>query len=193
METRLTIFLALVFLVMAWNAVLLWVLRRMLHRANAHLDRNRLRYTHLGDTLRMSIRVAERTTEDLAGMTAELRSTVHEWEETLDRADNWARYGLAKMDFNADRASQKLHRGTRTLAGRVGEQLFRTATVIHGIKAALEFIARLKGDRTRHPVRTLLRPAPLDAALAAFQAMTALGKLFSSRAEREQAESDAAG
>jgi len=177
MELRLTIFFALTFVVLAWNAGVLWLLFRMLRRAVGRLDQDQLWYRHLGGTLRMSVRAAEESTTRLAALSGEVRATVDQLGETLGRADNWARYGLAKLDSDADRASERLEKRTRQVGGRVGKQLYRTAVVIHGLKTALGFIARWKAGR--HPIRTLPVPTPVDTALILLQAVTAVGELFS--------------
>lgn len=187
MELQLAIFLALLVLVLAWNAVLLWILRRMLARVVGQLDQNRVWYAHLGDTLRMSIRVAEATTTHMASLSGQLGEVVAELSDAVGRADNWARYGLAKLDFNGERASQKLTGKTRRFGRDLGEQLYRTAVVVHGLKNVLGLIVRLKVGGP-HPVRRLITPTPVDTVLTVIEAVTALGQLFAPRPGRVNAD-----
>lgn len=182
METELTIFFALTFVVLAGNAAVLWHIRKGFQAAAKHLDENRVYYRNVGETVRESVRAAEATSTRLAETTGLLRATVDQLGETLDRADNWARYGLAKLDFNAERASGHIRNETRILGSRLGESLYKTAAAIHGIRAAIGLIGRWQLAR-RAPLRKAAAVvAPLDTAIVIMQALRAFGELFRPRA-----------
>lgn len=181
MQLQLTILFASAFLVLAWNAVLLWFIRQALRRANDRLDEDRVWYTHLGETLRSSIHVAEGSTARLALVSSRLRTAVEDMSEILDRVDNWARYGLAKLDFNSERASGTLRKKTRSVAGQLGDALYKTAAAIQGLRAVLSFIARWKVGGVGQAARGAFVPGPFGTTLILLQALNALGDLVGSR------------
>lgn len=188
METHLTIFFALTFVVLAGNAAVLWHIRKGFVAAARHLDENRAYYRNVGETVRESVRAAEATSTRLVETTGGLRASVEHLGETLDRADNWARYGLAKLDFNADRACNQIREETRRLGSHLGESLYKAAAAIQGIRATVGLVGRLHLAR-RTPVRQAVSViAPLDTAIVIMQALRALGELFRPRtAERNGA------
>lgn len=181
MQLQLTILFASVFLVLAWNAVLLWFIRQALRRANDRLDEDQVWYTHLGQTLRSSIHVAESTTARLSLASSRLRVAVEDVSEILDRADNWARYGLAKLDFNSDKASETLRGKTRRLGSRLGDAVYKTAAAIQGVRAVLSFIARWKVAGVGQAARGAFAPGPVGTTLILLQALKALGDLLAAR------------
>ena len=180
MELRLAIQLGLIFFVLAWNTVLLWALYRVLRGTERRLDRWQGEDAEVMRALGTSVRSAERASSRVAVLSGEVRSGVAEMSEVLDRADNWARYGLAKLDFNADRAAEKLGRRTRRFSGRLGGPICRTAAAVQGIRALLDLVARSQDGRSRRR-RRLRVPEPLDTAATLLQAVTAFGALFSPR------------
>jgi hypothetical protein len=181
MELQLTIFFALTFLVLAGNAAVLWYIRRHFAAACRHLDANREHYRRLGETIRGSVRAAEHTSTRLAEASRELRVSVGQLRETMDRTDNWARYGLAKLDFNAERAAGRLRDQTRRLGTRLGEGVYRKAAAVQGVRAAIGLVARWRLGRQPAGRHAAPPVDPVDTALVLVQAITALGELFRPR------------
>lgn len=181
MQLQLTILFASVFLVLTWNAILLWSIRQALRRANDRLDENRVWYTHLGETLRSSIHVAEGTTARLALVSSRLRIAVQDVSEIFDRVDNWARYGLAKLDFNSGRASETVRGKTRRFASQLGDALYKTAAAIQGLRAVLSFIAHWKVGGVGQAARGAVVPGPVGTTLILLRGLTALSDLLESR------------
>ena len=179
MELNLTIFFASTFLVLAGNAVLLWCLRRMLARASERARARQTEHARLIDALRVGVRVAEESTSRMAIVSGQIRSAAGELDSGLGRADNWARYGLAKLDFSADRASKRLEGKARDLGNEVRKPLYRTAAAIHGVKAVLNILSRWKPGAKGRLGRAARVVGPLDTAATVFQAVTALGSLLS--------------
>ena len=78
------------------------------------------------------------------------RERVHGLEGNFERADNWVRYGLAKLDFNVDKVSERLENKTQGIKSAIWEPLFQTATVVQGVKALLELVMiRKRGEDER--------------------------------------------
>jgi hypothetical protein len=175
MQFQLTIFFALVFLVLAGNTVLLWAICRSIRSASGAIERNRAHQDHVKMTLRMSIRTAEQVTDRLVLASRRLRTAVDEVDDALGRADNLARYGLARLDFNADRASNALERTTRRFGRGAGETAYRTAAAVQASYALLGLFSRLGGARLgrKLPVMT-----PVATAMTIIQAVNALGELL---------------
>jgi len=140
METRLTLFIGLVFVVLAWNTMLIWVLARVLRR----LAVRTARYQHLSadaiGALGARIEQAGSASAHMVGWSRQARERVGGVNRDFGRAANWIHYGLARIDFNVERASEELDAATKKVSARVAEPLYRTATVIQGVKALLELI-----------------------------------------------------
>lgn len=182
MEVRLTILLALTFTVLMLDAAVLWWLLRLLQQAGKHAQRNRADYARIHERLRTSLRIAEQATSRLRVVSGELRTAVVEFDDGSRRADNWARYGLAKLDFNAERLTDNLSARTRSLAHRIRNPLYRTAAAVHGLRATLDLIARWRDGGTGRLQRTAQLIDRVDTAANIVEAVTALGDLFSSQA-----------
>jgi len=181
MERQLIIFQAFALIVLVGDAVCLWFLFRMIRQAARHFEQNRTWYEHLNRTLAMSVRAAETTSSRAAVVSGELRESLDALGDTLARTDNWARYGLAKLDFNAERASTTLGRKTRRAGSHLGEGLYKTAAAVQGVRATLRLVRRWQKGRRGQIIRHSLVPAPVDTVLTLLSAVTALGRLFSSR------------
>ena len=149
METRLALFVALVFVVLVWNTALLWFVYRAAARA---VDRA-ARYQHYSsqviEGLRGTLEKAEVASDRATEWSGQLRERVAEASGNVDRVENLLGYGLAKIDFNVDRVSKEINDGANRIKAAVSEPLFRTGTVVHGIKALLELLALGRKDHPR--------------------------------------------
>lgn len=181
MELRLTIFFALTFIVLSFNAVVLWWMRRALHRTCERARKNRAARAQLEHAVRLSVRTAVEVTNRLALVSGEIRAGVHQLDSGLGRLDNWARYGLAKVDFNADRVSARMGARARDATSELQSPLFKTATVIHGVRTILDLAVRWKTSKTGRLVGATRVLGPIDTAVTVVQALTALGGRFSGR------------
>jgi hypothetical protein len=180
MELRLTVFFALAAVALTGNAAILWAIWHAFRQAARRAEANRTQYARLTSALVDSLKTLEQGTTQLAVRSGEVRDAVVGIDNNLGRADNWARYGLAKLDFNADRVAQKLGSKTRHVAGGLREPLYKTAAAVHAVKAILELVAwERPGSRRVKKVSRMLEP--LDTAATIVQAITALGALFAPR------------
>ncbi len=158
MEVRLTVFVALVSLVLLWNTALLWTLFREMSRYARKANDLEGPSEKLLETLRTTVLQAESVSAKATGYSGKAREKVADLRGDLDRTENWVRFGLAKMDFEMDRISERV-RDTADRAKQVaGEPLSRAGAIVHGLKAMLELVHLPVGDSaprgdTQEPAR----------------------------------------
>ena len=154
METRLALFIALVFLVLLWNTLLLWFVHRALARSTDQVSR----YQHHCDQLIKGLGVALEKAELASGRAAEwsgqIRERVVDAGGNVNRVENWLGYSMAKLDFNVDRVSKDITGRVARIQAAVSEPLFRTGTVVQGIKAFLELLTLVQPDHEPRPPRS---------------------------------------
>ena len=152
MDPRLiTLFIVLVFVVLAWNAALLWFIRRGLQQAADRAARQEEQLKSFFGDLKVGIRHLESVSGAATEWSGRARERVQDLEGDFDRADNWVRYGLAKLEFNVDKVSERLTDKTQGIKSAISEPLFRTATVVQGVKALLELLTtrnRIKEEQS---------------------------------------------
>jgi len=152
MDTRLiTVFIALVFLVLTWNAALLWFIRRGLQQAADRAARQEEQLQSFFGDLKAGISHLESVSATATQWSGQARERVQDLEGDFDRADNWVRYGLAKLDFNVDKVSERLDDRTREIKSAISGPLFQTATVVQGVKALLELLTIRNKSRKNSP------------------------------------------
>ncbi len=88
----------------------------------------------------MALEKAELASNRAADWSGQVRERVVEAGGNVDRVENWLGYSMAKIDFNVDRVSNEITAGTDRIKAAVSEPLFRTGTVVQGIKALLELL-----------------------------------------------------
>jgi len=190
MEFQLTIFFALLFVVLTWNAGLLWVLSNWMRRVDQRVSASRERREHLRHTVGNAVRATEDATTQLVAVSARIRDAVSQTDETLGRADNWARYGLAKLDFNTDRVAESLRERTDRLGRDIREPLFKTSAALQGVHAILKLAERWGGTEggRRRAAHAL---DPLDTTLTFIEALMAVGELLGSPRARDDVDAGA--
>ncbi len=146
METRLVLFVALVFLVLFWNTLLLWFVYRALARSTDRFTRYQRHCSQLIKGMGIALEKAELASHRAAGWSGQIRERALEAGGNVDRAENWLGYGMAKLDFTVDRVSKEITGGVDRINATVSAPLLRTATVVHGIKAFLELLSLSQPD-----------------------------------------------
>ena len=189
-QFQLTIFFALLFVVLAWNAGLLWVLSNWMRRVDQRVRASRERREHFIRTVGNAVRATEDATTQLVAVSARIRDAASRTDETLGRADDWARYGLAKLDFNTDRVAESLRKQTDRLGRDIREPLFKTSAAIQGVHALLTLAERWGGTEggRRRAAHVL---DPLDTTLTFIEAVTAVGELFAAPRARDDVDAGA--
>ena len=145
MDTRLTLFIVLIFLVLAWNTVLLWFLYRAAARTADKVSKYRHQCSAMIEGLRIVLEKAEFASDRATDWSGQGRQRMVEVDGNVHRAENWLQYGLAKISFNVDRLTLELDSRTRRVKAAVSEPLFRTGIVVQGVKVILELLARGRG------------------------------------------------
>ena len=97
-------------------------------------------------TLRSTISRVEAASGRATEVSARARQRVGDFGGDLDRAQNWFRFGLAKVDFEMDRISGGVQEGTDKVKSAVSEPLFRTGAIVQGIRAVLELVTISRSD-----------------------------------------------
>jgi hypothetical protein len=146
MEVRLTIFLALVSVVLIWNTVLLWALFKGLSRSAEKATRLEGPSEKLLRVLRSTVLHAESVSAKATDYSSKAREKAVDLGGDFDRAQNWFRFGLAKMDFEMNRVSEGVRDATVRAKEAAEEPLSRAGAVVHGVKAVLELIQLPMGD-----------------------------------------------
>ena len=146
MEIRLTIFIALVAIVLVWNAALLWALYRGLSRSVTRVERMEGPMASVIGTFRSTISRVEAASGRATEVSARARQRVSDFGGDLDRAQNWFRFSLAKVDFEIDRISEGVREGTDKVKSAVSEPLFRAGEIVQGIRAVLGLVTISRGD-----------------------------------------------
>ena len=146
MEIRLTIFIALVAIVFVLNAALFWALYRSLSRSVTRAERMDGPITSVIGTLRSTISRVEAASGRATEVSAIARQRVGDFGGDLDRAQNWFRFGLAKVDFEMDRISEGVQKGTDKVKSAVSEPLLRAGEIVQGIRAVLGLVTISRGD-----------------------------------------------
>ena len=136
----LALFMGLMLFVVAWNAALLWMIRQRLKRAADAADlwgpKARAAAADLNDRLER----LEAASAKAAELSARARARFVAAREHLDRADNRLRYGLATIDYEADRLSERVEGETRRIQGRLAEPLAHTAAGVRSFRGVLAFL-----------------------------------------------------
>jgi len=146
MEVRLVILLALVFISLVLNTAFMVYIWSSLKRASDQMNRRGAGIERSLTVMRDGAEALERASAQAREWSAAARERTHEVDADLERAEDWCRYGLAKVDFKVDRASEKLHEVTDQVCEKVRDPLYQTSTFIQGLKFLLELIDR--GKRT---------------------------------------------
>jgi hypothetical protein len=147
-----TFFIALVFFVLAWNAALLWFVRRGISRAAERAAAREEQISRFIEDLKSGLDHLEAVSEKATEWSSAAREGARSLSDDFDRADNWVHYGLAKLDFNVDKVSERMDDNTQQIKSSIWEPLFRTATVVQGVKALLELVMiRKKHDGISPP------------------------------------------
>ncbi len=143
-------FIALVAVVLVWNAALLWALYRRMSRSVAKAEEMEGPMTSVIGSLRGTITRVEAVSARATEVSATARQRVGGFGGDLDRAQNRFRYGLAKLDFEMDRISGGVQDGTDKVKSAVSEPLSRAGAIVQGIRAILELVTISRGnDLTR--------------------------------------------
>ena len=148
------LFVALVFLVLAWNTLLLWFVYRTLARSVNNFARYQGHCHRLIKGLDVALQKAELASGRAAGWSAQIRERALEASRNVNRAKSWLGYGIAKLDFNVDRVSKEITDGADRINAAVSEPILRTATVVHGVKALLELLRLSQPDPDSGPHRS---------------------------------------
>ena len=146
MELRLTIFVALVSLVLLWNTALLWALLKGLSRSAEKATRLSGSSEKVFETLRTTVLQAESASAKATGYSRKAREKVADLGGDFDRAEDWFRYGLAKMDFEMNRMSEGVRDASDRAKEAAAEPLSRAGAIVHGVKAVLELVHLPCGD-----------------------------------------------
>jgi hypothetical protein len=139
-----TVFMALVLFVLVWNAALLWFIHLQLKQSAGQAEQVAPAVgTFLGD-LRNDLGRLEAASARATEWSAAARERVKMLEGDFDRADNWMRYGLANVDFEVNKVSERLDEETQRVKTAIEEPLFQTATVVQGVHALLELALAIR-------------------------------------------------
>ena len=141
MEVQLTIFAILIFLVLAWNAALLWGIYRAASRSAAKAALCCEEYAALHQDLKSILHEAESASERVVDWSARARDRAIGIDSEIERAQNWLRFGLAKVEFKVDRVSNEVGSGTDRVKAAISEPLFRFGAILHGVRSVLQFIS----------------------------------------------------
>lgn len=147
METRLALFIALVFLALFWNTLLLWFVYRALARSTDQVSRYQHHCYRLIKGLGVTLEKAELASGRAAEWSGQIRERVVDAGGNVNRVENWLGYGMAKLDFNVDRVSKDITGRVDRIQAAVSEPLFRTGTVFQGIRAFLELLTLGQPDQ----------------------------------------------
>lgn len=153
MELQLTIFLGLIVLVLMGNAALLWFIRKLLKRAADQAGREDARARAFLGRVKVGLDHLEATSEHAAQWAALSRERARELEDDFARAEDWVRYGLAKVDFKVEKVSKRLSGKTRRVEDAVRGPLSQTAMLLQGAKVVLEILNRYQGNGAGGPRR----------------------------------------
>ena len=148
METQLVLFIALVFLVIFWNTLLLWFIYRSLARSTDQIARYQGHCYQLIQGLGVALEKVERASSRAADWSGQLREKSVVAAGNVEGVENWLGYGMAKLDFNVDRVSKKITGRADRIKRTVSEPLFRAGTIVQGIKAVLELLAWARPDQS---------------------------------------------
>ena len=154
METQLALFIVLVFLVLFWNTLLLWFVYRALARSTGQITQYQRHCYQLIKGLGLALEKAGLVSGRAADWSGQIRERVVDASGNVDRVENWLGYGMAKLSFNIDRVSKEITNGADRIKAAVSEPLFRTGTVVQGIKAFLELLTLVQPDHEPRPPRS---------------------------------------
>jgi hypothetical protein len=140
MDTRLALLVALVFLLLLSNTLLLWFLFRAVARSARYAARYQRHCEVFVESLRTLLEEAQVASVRATQMSARLRDGVVDATQNVDRADNWLQYGMAKVDFKVDRVSAELNESAQEVQQAISEPLYRSGAIVQGVKALLEFL-----------------------------------------------------
>jgi hypothetical protein len=154
METRLALFIVLVFLVLFWNTLLLWFVYRALSRSADQISQYQRHCYQVIKGLGVALEKVELASGRAAEWSGQLRESTVDARGNVDRAENWLGYGMAKLDFTVDQMSKKITDEADRIKAAVSEPLFRTGSVVHGIKSFLELLPFSQPDHEGRPPRS---------------------------------------
>ena len=146
MDTRLTLFIVLIFLVLAWNTVLLWFIYRAVARSADKVSKYRHQCSAVIEGLRIVLEKAAFASDRATDWSGQIRQRMVDLDGNVQRAENWLQYGLAKINFNVDRVTQELDSRTRRAKTAVSEPLLRVEMVVQDVRAILELLGRGRGE-----------------------------------------------
>ncbi len=146
METRLALFIALVFVALVSNTLLLWFLYRALARFADQSARYQRRCYQVIKGIGVALEKAELASGRAAAWSGQVRESVVEASGNVDRIENYLGYGMAKIHFNVDRISNEITGRADRIHEAVSEPLNRTGSVVRGIKAILELLTLGRPD-----------------------------------------------
>ena len=136
----LTLFMGLMLVFVACNAVFLWMMRRRLKRTADAADHWGPKTRAAAADLKDHLERLEAASAKAAELSAGARARVVTAQEHLDRADNRLRYGLATIDYEADRLSERVDGEARRIQGRLAEPLAHTAAGVRSFRGVLAFL-----------------------------------------------------
>lgn len=122
------------------NAVVLWALYRRLSQSASHADRMKRTLSAAITTLRGALQHAEIISGRATMVSSRARRRVDDLSVELDQANNWFHYGMAKLDFELNRISSGINKGTEKVQSVVSGPLFRAGSIAQALRAALEFL-----------------------------------------------------
>jgi hypothetical protein len=154
METRIALFIALVFLVLFWNTLLLWFIYRALARSANQIPQYQRHCYQLIKGLGVALEKVEVASGRAAEWSGQLRESAVDAGGNVERAENWLGYGMAKLDFTVDKISKQITDEADRIKAAVSEPLFRTGSVVHGIKAFLELLPFSQANHEERPPRS---------------------------------------
>ena len=126
METRLTLLVALAFLVLLWNTAMAWFIYRAFARSARRVLDYQDRSARLIGGFEAALERVKSASIRATEWSAEIRNGVVDAAENVDRADNWLQYGLAKVDFKVDKVFTEIARVADETKGAMAEPLYST-------------------------------------------------------------------
>ena len=150
METRLIVFLILVFISLLGNAAVMWFLYQSLARSAKGVARYQESASDWLPNLRAGLERLEIVSERAAEWSGKVRSGVVDAGTNVGRADNWLHYGLAKVEFKVDRISNAVNQRANRMEAVVLEPLSRIRLIVQSANALLEILLPARADRNGH-------------------------------------------
>lgn len=155
MELRITIFLAVVFVSLALNTVIIAYLYRVLGQAQARLEAQRGRVDSVLGALGTTVEGLAEASTAAADWSGRIRDDVENLEPKLLEASSRVGYTLAKIDFEVDRFAATARDRARSVAKRTKEKvagpLTEVIAIIQGARALGHLVSLAAEHRENRP------------------------------------------